>query len=386
MTAEQQKTIENNDLVTSLSDTQVNNDPADPKYTNTSREKETLVTMVNATNPEGPNKFEQIAHANFEQEMDNLGKKLEKIQVLIEDAKKFNGIAKLEALYKAEEQIADMRDTISNMPSTLTNDNTNNIGGELDFFEGDIAALKAPIEKQIHEIADLQIELTKAMEKGEDFMPFFNKIQALSREYGIDPKSKDVEMKIVELEQTGFNPSTAENTKGGYVEKEEQTDKEKFDAEMAERSKNGTKGISLKDMPKEEQEWANEDTLVKNIDDDIKKYVENGQPDVAINYVKSLNLSHRIMEKLGDMEGYQELIDKDYNISKVQYMRGLGFELELYANKTDSKGLNLFIQNNKKQLEAWIPTDEEQLKYANAVNLSKEARKIFGIPEQEKNS
>jgi hypothetical protein len=43
------------------------------------------------------------------------------------------------------------------------------------------------------------------------------------------------------------------------------------------------------------------------------------------------------MEKLGDMEGYQELIDKDYNISKVQYMRGLGFELELYANKTDSK-------------------------------------------------
>jgi hypothetical protein len=40
------------------------------------------------------------------------------------------------------------------------------------------------------------------MEKGEDFMPFFNKIQALSREYGIDPKSKDVEMKIVELEQT----------------------------------------------------------------------------------------------------------------------------------------------------------------------------------------
>jgi hypothetical protein len=52
MTAEQQKTIENNDLVTSLSDTQVNNDPADPKYTNTSREKETLVTMVNATNPE----------------------------------------------------------------------------------------------------------------------------------------------------------------------------------------------------------------------------------------------------------------------------------------------------------------------------------------------
>lgn len=386
MTAEQQKTIENNDLVTSLSDTQVNNDPADPKYTNTSREKETLVTMVNATNPEWPNKFEQIAHANFEQEMDNLWKKLEKIQVLIEDAKKFNWIAKLEALYKAEEQIADMRDTISNMPSTLTNDNTNNIGWELDFFEWDIAALKAPIEKQIHEIADLQIELTKAMEKGEDFMPFFNKIQALSREYGIDPKSKDVEMKIVELEQTWFNPSTAENTKWGYVEKEEQTDKEKFDAEMAERSKNGTKWISLKDMPKEEQEWANEDTLVKNIDDDIKKYVENWQPDVAINYVKSLNLSHRIMEKLGDMEGYQELIDKDYNISKVQYMRGLGFELELYANKTDSKWLNLFIQNNKKQLEAWIPTDEEQLKYANAVNLSKEARKIFWIPEQEKNS
>jgi hypothetical protein len=67
-------------------------------------------------------------------------------------------------------------------------------------------------------------------------------------------------------------------------------------------------------------------------------------------------------------------------------MRGLGFELELYANKTDSKWLNLFIQNNKKQLEAWIPTDEEQLKYANAVNLSKEARKIFWIPEQEKNS